>query len=110
MRMRQAPYNSDFTRFMTGAAGPSELPDQSRVPFSCSLEEHVRYSKRDEWDDACHIPLFPPTSWTRKEVRAPLVLGIGQRAELTRAIVLTGWNGTERRTFLCKGILQNIHS
>jgi len=52
---------------MTGAAGPSELPDQSRVPFSCSLEEHVRYSKRDEWDDACHIPLFPPTSWTRKE-------------------------------------------
>jgi len=60
MRMGQAPYNSDFTRFMTGEAGPSELPDQSRVPFSCYLEEHVRYSKRDERDDPCHIPLFPP--------------------------------------------------
>ena len=93
MRMRQAPYNSDFTRFMTREAGPSELPDQSRVPFSCSLEEHVRYSKQDE---ACHIPFFSPTSWSRKEVRDPLILGIGQRAELTRWIVLTGWNGTER--------------
>jgi len=77
MRMGQAPYNSDFTRFMTGEAGPSELPDQSRVPFSCYLEEHVRYSKRDERDDPCHIPLFPPTSWSRKEVREPL-LGKGR--------------------------------
>jgi hypothetical protein len=78
MPMRQAPYNSDFTRFMTGEAGPSELPDQSRVPFSCSLVEHVRYSKHDEWDDRCHIPHFPPTSWTRKEVREYWLLGKGR--------------------------------
>jgi hypothetical protein len=78
MRMGQAPYNRDFTRFMIGEAGPSELPDQSRVPFSCSLEEHVRYSKRDEWGDPCHMPLFSPTSRTRKEVRDRLILALGK--------------------------------
>jgi hypothetical protein len=84
MPMRQAPYNSDFMAFMTGEAGPSDLPGQSRGPFSCCLEEHVRYSKRDERDNPGHISLFPPTSWTRKEVRARLIMVIGQRAELTR--------------------------
>jgi len=52
---------------MTGEAGPSDLPGQSRVPFSCRLEEHVRYSDGRERQVPCHIPLFPPTSWTRKE-------------------------------------------
>lgn len=60
-----APYDNRFTRFMTD--DKPELPGQSRVPFSCCLEEHVRYSKRDERDSPCHISLFPPTSWTRKE-------------------------------------------
>jgi hypothetical protein len=78
MPMGQAPYSSDFTRFMTGEAGPSDLAGQSRFPFSCCLEEHVRYSKRDEWDDSYHIPLFPPTSWTRKEVRARSYWALGK--------------------------------
>ncbi len=75
---------------MTGEAGPSDLPGQSRVPFSCCLEEHVRYSKPgEEWEDTCHIPLFPPTSWTRKQVRASdLDMGKGP------ADRLTGRNGT----------------
>ncbi len=64
---------------MTGEAGPSDLPGQSRVPFSCCLEEHVRYSK-PETDESGQIPLFPPTSWTRTEVRlgkGPHERGIG---------------------------------
>ena len=77
MPMRQAPYSNDFTPFMTGEAGPSDLPGQSRAPFSCTLEEHVRYSKRDESDDS-HIPLFPLTSWTGKEVREYWLLGKGR--------------------------------
>ena len=94
---------------MTGDAGPAELPGQSRIPFSCCLEEHVRYSKPqscasgDEWDDACHIPLFPPTRWTRKEVSSP----IWAKGETDG---LTGRNGTVRRTFFYKGILQNLES
>lgn len=83
MPMRQAPYHSDFMPFMTGEAGPSELPDHSRTPFSCCLEEHVRYSKRDERDNTSHVSLFPPRNWTRKEVRVRLISGVGQRAELT---------------------------
>src|SRR5882762_2718122 len=68
---------------MTGDAGPADLPGQSRIPFSCCLEEHVRYSNPrsclsgDEWDDPCHVPVFPATNWTRKEVGAR---SYGQRA------------------------------
>jgi hypothetical protein len=83
---------------MTGDAGPAELPGQSRIPFSCYLEEHVRYSKPqscasgDEWDDACHIPLFPPTSWTRKEVSSP-IWAKGETAMLTGpSFDRTEWN------------------
>jgi hypothetical protein len=60
---------------MTEEAGPASLPDQSRLPISCSLEEHVRYSgamscpSGDEWDDPSYIPLFPPATRTRREVR-----------------------------------------
>jgi len=91
MRMRQAPYNSDFTRFMTGEAGPSDLPGQSRVPFTFCLEEHVRYAKRDH---NIPLPLFPPTSWTRREVRAnPLIYWAKGGADPVDR--LTGWNGTD---------------
>ncbi|KAI0248931.1 hypothetical protein BJV78DRAFT_738337 [Lactifluus subvellereus] len=67
-----APYDRDFTPFMTGA-GPAALPGQSRYPFFCCLEEHVRYSDPKSCssgvnlDDRFDVPLFPPTIWTRKE-------------------------------------------
>ncbi|KAH9957791.1 hypothetical protein BC827DRAFT_1269982 [Russula dissimulans] len=73
-----APYDRDFTPFMTGEAGPAALPGHSRLHFSCCLEEHVQYSgpkscpSRDEWDDPSHMPLFPPTTWTRNEDRVEL--------------------------------------
>lgn len=88
---QQAPYSSDFTRFMTGEAGPSDLPGQSRLPFSCVLEEHVRYSE----DDSCHrlLPLFPPTSWSRKEVSRLMNWAKGGADRLYH---LTGWNGTSK--------------
>jgi hypothetical protein len=68
-----------MTRFMTGDGtgdGPAGFTGQSRLPLSFCLEEHVRYlnprscASGDEWDDPRHVPLSPPTSWTRKEVRA----------------------------------------
>jgi len=69
--------------FMTEEVGPALLPGQARIPFFCSLEEHVRYSSPkscpsgDEWDDPSHMPLSSPTTWTRKEVRTR---SDGQRA------------------------------
>jgi hypothetical protein len=61
---------------MTGEAGPAALPDSSRHPFFCDLEEHVRYSEPgsrlsgDARDDSSNFPLLPQMKWSRKEVRA----------------------------------------
>lgn len=94
MQTGQAPYDSDFTSFMTGEAGPSDWAGGSRFPFSCCLEEHVLYSEVDESFDPCHVPLFPATNWTRKEVR-PFDWGKGPEDGADPVDRLTGWNGTD---------------
>ncbi len=72
----QAQFDRDFIPFMTGEAGPAAMPDSSRHPFFCYLEEHVRYSdpesrlSGDAQDDPSNFPLLPQTKWSRKEVRA----------------------------------------
>lgn len=98
MRMGQSPYNSDVSRFMTGEAGPSDVPVESRLPFSCCLEEHVLYSKPNESFDPCHVPLSSPANWTRKEVSANIDWGKGRNSGADRVYGygLTGWNGTDR--------------
>lgn len=69
----QAPFDRDFTPFMTGDASPAAMPDSSRHPFFCHLEEHVRYSgpeSGDAQDDSSNFPLLPQTKWTLRDVRA----------------------------------------
>lgn len=68
-----AQYDRDFTPFITGEAGPAAMPNSSRHPFFCNLEEHVRYSEPrsrqsgDAQDDSSNFPLLPQTKWSRKE-------------------------------------------
>ena len=72
----QAPFDRDFTPFMTGAAGPAAMPDSSRHPFFCHLEEHVRYAEVESplsgsaQDDSFNPPLLPEKNWFRTEVLA----------------------------------------
>ncbi|KAI9449022.1 hypothetical protein BJY52DRAFT_1228029 [Lactarius psammicola] len=71
-----AQLDRDPTPFMTGEAGPAAMPDSSRHPFFCNLEEHVRYSEPkscpsgDAQDESSNFPLLPQTKWFRKEVLA----------------------------------------
>ena len=71
----QAPFDRDFTPFMTGAVSPATMPDSSRHPFFCHLEEHVRYSGSESHPsgsakyDTSNFPLLPQTKWTRRDVR-----------------------------------------
>ncbi len=57
MRIGQAPYNLDFTQFMTDKP---DLLTWLAGHASLSLEEHVRYSEvGKESFDPCDMPLFP---------------------------------------------------
>ncbi|KAF8266060.1 hypothetical protein EI94DRAFT_237076 [Lactarius quietus] len=68
-----APLDRDFTPFMTGHASPATMPDSSRHPFYCHLEEHVRYSDPESrlsgeaLDNSFTFPLLPQSKWSHTE-------------------------------------------
>jgi hypothetical protein len=114
----QAPFDRDFTPFMTGAAGPAAMPDSSRHPFFCHLEEHVRYSDVESplpgsaQADSSNFPLLPQTNWFRREVRAFMC---SHRTGLALCEIGMGLTYTlfSERVQICRfypGILSNLQS
>ena len=93
---------------MTGDASPSAMPDSSRHPFFCHLEEHVRYSELsvDAQDNSSSVSLLPQSRWSRTEVCGFYLLRSGsariqrggavrKRHGLTHALPIYFQNGYE---------------